>query len=611
MLQIDFVFVLIESAPVARLNVEPCSEPKDNLLKRLADPEPLRLSVPCGEKELPERPLPERHILPQAPNKRIPLPQGAREAQRQDKPPGKSRSTAQGHQSTTQSVATTKQTPRAQAKSDSSTSSSSRQARRQLPIAQAFRLQAAKLKLDMARSFRLMQRADARSMNAKTLQTPQEQGSPTLTSRAPSESPTREESAKPNQGSGLSEDAQYSTQAKSKAKLPAQCQQAKPNEPAAKESGSRGPQHLATKSQLAAGRHLFSQRQANTQTRAHRLEQLGSKSATQTPGTRAKLPPTKAPSLPPTRAIAARSATRGPHKTAAAPRSLPGLGVSRTALGSSAGRQGQAARALPAARAQMATPRPGQTLTSSVRQAGASPIEPQSATKANVNTNAARPEAPQRQANEPGDDARHNRVEAFRRVRPELDQAQINLLAQQFLSDELASAIAMAGLRPGTLFIDSLPVLRLDDHLYSLYIAIDLVTRYAHISLVRGANPEKSAAFLQDALDLFPFRVHEIVTANNPVLHATTQKEGRSLFLEACSRAQLRFRLMNPGAVLMRGLIRLYDGIQPELAQAIRKRCGAVKALLEDYLSSYNHLLTQKDLNYKTPWQIATSWYAS
>ena len=170
---------------------------------------------------------------------------------------------------------------------------------------------------------------------------------------------------------------------------------------------------------------------------------------------------------------------------------------------------------------------------------------------------------------------------------------------------------------PGFIHIDikELPKLKGEAKKKYLFVAIDRATRLVYISLNNTKEAEKTAEFLDEVTEFYPYRINKVLTDNggeftDKYRGGRKKPSGNHVFDKRISRYGIEHRLTKPYTPKTNGMVERYNGRVEEILQDNHfESYDRLIEVLKQYLICYNHFIKQKVLMYRTPIDMVKYWY--
>jgi hypothetical protein len=165
---------------------------------------------------------------------------------------------------------------------------------------------------------------------------------------------------------------------------------------------------------------------------------------------------------------------------------------------------------------------------------------------------------------------------------------------------------------PGFLHIDVkyLPQMPDEDGRKYLFVAIDRATRWVYMEIMPDKAAGSAAAFLEKLVSAFPGTIEKILTDNGKEFTdrycraGEREPTGNHPFDKTCQAHSIQHRLTKPKSPQTNGMVERFNGRIAQILKTTRFRSSEDLAqTLNNYLHSYNFLLPQKAIGYKTPMQ--------
>lgn len=170
---------------------------------------------------------------------------------------------------------------------------------------------------------------------------------------------------------------------------------------------------------------------------------------------------------------------------------------------------------------------------------------------------------------------------------------------------------------PGFLHMDVFYLPKINGKRYYCFLAVDRSTRMVFLELYERKSKEEAADFLIKCLNFFPFRVYTILTDNG---REFTMKGGKPygktvrrehLFELACRIFGIEHRRTKPARPRTNGMAERMVGTTKDHTSKINRYFSGeeAKADIKQFQIAHNFNRRLKQLNFKTPYQVAMDWY--
>ncbi|HCJ12610.1 MAG TPA: IS481 family transposase [Opitutae bacterium] len=169
---------------------------------------------------------------------------------------------------------------------------------------------------------------------------------------------------------------------------------------------------------------------------------------------------------------------------------------------------------------------------------------------------------------------------------------------------------------PGYLHIDIKYLPKMPDeaaHKY-LFVAIDRASRWVHFSVFSDKTGASASLFLSDVVKAFPGKIAKILTDNGKEftdrfsVAGERTPTGNHPFDKTCSAHKIDHRLTKPRSPQTNGMVERFNGRIADILKSTRFLSAADLAkTLTDYLYSYNNVIQQRSLDFKTPMQALSA----
>jgi transposase InsO family protein len=169
---------------------------------------------------------------------------------------------------------------------------------------------------------------------------------------------------------------------------------------------------------------------------------------------------------------------------------------------------------------------------------------------------------------------------------------------------------------PGFLHIDIkyLPQMPDETQRRYLFVAIDRATRWVFMRTYRDQSERSSTDFLRRLKQAAPMKIKTILTDNgSQFTDRFTSKaktpSGQHVFDLACASLGIEHRLCPPRHPQTNGMVERFNGRISDIVNQTRFASAAeLDATLTHYLSTYNHLIPQRNLKHQSPIQALQKW---
>ena len=165
---------------------------------------------------------------------------------------------------------------------------------------------------------------------------------------------------------------------------------------------------------------------------------------------------------------------------------------------------------------------------------------------------------------------------------------------------------------PGFLHVDVkyLPQMPDEDDRKYLFVAIDRATRWVYMEIMPDKSASSAKMFLEKLVVAFPAKIEKILTDNGKEFTdrycraGEREPTGEHPFDQTCKANNIEHRLIRPRTPKTNGMVERFNGRIAQILKTTRFRSSTDLAqTLNNYLQSYNFLLPQKAIGYKTPMQ--------
>lgn len=165
---------------------------------------------------------------------------------------------------------------------------------------------------------------------------------------------------------------------------------------------------------------------------------------------------------------------------------------------------------------------------------------------------------------------------------------------------------------PGFIHVDVkyLPKMPEETSRKYLFVAIDRASRWVYLDIFPDKSADSAKAFLGDLVKAFPGTIEKVLTDNGKEFSdrfcrsGEREPTGAHQFDQTCAEHAIEHRLTKPRTPQTNGMVERFNGRIADILKTTRFQSSADLAkALRDYLWSYNHLITQRAIGYKTPIQ--------
>ena len=163
--------------------------------------------------------------------------------------------------------------------------------------------------------------------------------------------------------------------------------------------------------------------------------------------------------------------------------------------------------------------------------------------------------------------------------------------------------------------------LRLAQGKLFMFLAIDRVTKFAHVAFLDANTKANGAAFLREVVEVFPYRLHTVLTDNGMAFADLPKNRGRYPEIEAlfgghifdrvCDQKGIRHRLTKPYHPWTNGQAeRMNRTIKEATTKAFHyPDLKALQAHVLAFVTAYNFAKHLKALRWRTPFQaVCATW---
>jgi transposase InsO family protein len=165
---------------------------------------------------------------------------------------------------------------------------------------------------------------------------------------------------------------------------------------------------------------------------------------------------------------------------------------------------------------------------------------------------------------------------------------------------------------PGFLHVDVkyLPQMEDETDRKYLFVAIDRSSRWVFMEIMPDKSAASAKVFLEKLIKTFPVKIEKILTDNGKEFtdrycrSGERDPTGKHPFDKVCQANAIEHRLIKPKHPQTNGMVERFNGRIAQILKTTRFKSSADLAeTLKNYLQSYNFLLPQKAIGYKTPMQ--------
>lgn len=165
--------------------------------------------------------------------------------------------------------------------------------------------------------------------------------------------------------------------------------------------------------------------------------------------------------------------------------------------------------------------------------------------------------------------------------------------------------------------------LRLAQGKLFMFLAIDRVTKFVHVAFLDANTKANGAAFLREVVEVFPYRLHTVLTDNGMAFADLPKNRGRypeidalfggHIFDRVCAEHEIEHRLTKPYHPWTNGQAeRMNRTIKEATTKAFHyPDLGALQAHVLAFVTAYNFAKHLKALRWRTPFQaVCAAWQA-
>ena len=149
-----------------------------------------------------------------------------------------------------------------------------------------------------------------------------------------------------------------------------------------------------------------------------------------------------------------------------------------------------------------------------------------------------------------------------------------------------------------------------------LFVAIDRATRWVYAEVLANKSATSAKRFFKRVVAAAPFVVTKVLTDNGKEFTdrycATGEREptGKHQFDTVCSDNAIEHRLIPPRRPQTNGMVERFNGRISEVLSSQRFESSAnMEAILNQYVSVYNHSIPQKSLGHISPIKSLKQWH--
>ena len=169
--------------------------------------------------------------------------------------------------------------------------------------------------------------------------------------------------------------------------------------------------------------------------------------------------------------------------------------------------------------------------------------------------------------------------------------------------------------KPGYIHIDIKVLPKINQEKKYLFVAIDRATRLVCFSIKDTKTCDAAVAFLQQVETFYPFTIYTVLTDNGKeftdrYVRNRIKPSGKHMFDKMCSSLEIDHRLTKAYTPKTNGMVERMNGrVENLLETTIFLDYREMEETFADYLRCYNMHITQRALEYKTPWDKVCEWY--
>lgn len=140
-----------------------------------------------------------------------------------------------------------------------------------------------------------------------------------------------------------------------------------------------------------------------------------------------------------------------------------------------------------------------------------------------------------------------------------------------------------------------------------LFVAIDRCSRWVYISVYDRKTAKNSEEFLREAIKTFPTKITKLLTDNGKEFTDRFSRNrktpsGNHLLDKLCKEYNIEHRLTAPFSPQTNGMVERFNRRISELLRRYKVEDSAgLKKLLLNYKNTYNNIIKQKAIDWKTP----------
>ena len=163
---------------------------------------------------------------------------------------------------------------------------------------------------------------------------------------------------------------------------------------------------------------------------------------------------------------------------------------------------------------------------------------------------------------------------------------------------------------PGYIHVDVkyLPKMPDEENRKYLFVAIDRASRWVYLDIFPDKSAKSAETFLMDVVEDFPGKITKLLTDNGKEFtdrfcrSGMRPPTGNHIFDHVCAQNNIEHRLTKPRSPQTNGMVERFNGRIASILRSTRfKSSQDLKKILQHYLFSYNNVIGQRALKYKTP----------
>ena len=150
-----------------------------------------------------------------------------------------------------------------------------------------------------------------------------------------------------------------------------------------------------------------------------------------------------------------------------------------------------------------------------------------------------------------------------------------------------------------------------------LFVAIDRATRWVFVRIYADQREGSSCDFLWRLYQTAPMKITKLLTDNGSrftdrFTGKSRKPSGRHAFDKRCTGLEIEHRLAPSRHPQTNGMVERFNGRISEVIRQTRFQSAAeLQATLTDYVQTYNHRVTRRALNHRSPVQALQKWQSA